>query len=273
MKTIGKDSNSLEYWKDLSGNYVSALGNDYHKHRLGVIRDLIPKSLYVPGKMIFDFGCGDAVLFPEFLDAGASIRGSDISPEMIDLAHQRLSEKGGDESLAILGGVEVLGDFEDASLDAILSFNVLAYLTLEEERAFYEQARRIIKPGGFLIVTHSNELFDMFSLNRFTVAFYEKNFLQNQYKEAGINELLSAADKPSDIVTYNVRENPLSYAHKLRTFGFDEIEQRFINHHPAPPSLLPKERVYASTLDVPESERWKLMFTCSTFGSCAQRIT
>jgi predicted SAM-dependent methyltransferase len=46
-----------------------------------------------------------------------------------------------------------LAFLEDNSLDAILSFNVLAYLTDDQEDLFYRQAFRLLRTGGYLIVT------------------------------------------------------------------------------------------------------------------------
>lgn len=261
MQKYGLEVDSKDAWAELTAEYTAALDGAYHRHRLEVIRSLIPASLFAPGQRVLDFGCGDAVLFPPFLQAGAQISGLDIAPEMITAAKQRL----GSNVQASLGGVAELAQVATASLDGLLSFNVLAYLTDEEDREFYRQARRIVKPGGCLVVTHSNELFDMFSLNRFTVEFFERNF------GARVGTLLASPESPASRVTYNVRENPLAYRHKLSSHGFHEKVQRFINHHPAPPLQLEGERTYADTLNVADAQQWRLLFTCSTFGSCAMR--
>ena len=123
-----------------------------------------------------------------------------------------------------------------ASLDAVLSFNVLAYLTQDEEKTFYEQSARALKVGGYLLVTHSNELFDMFSLNRYTLEFFQRHLASEPCYHSLLKELLSKADFPREAMSYNVRENPLSYRYKLARYGFDETRQEFINLHAAPPS-------------------------------------
>lgn len=270
-KALGKEHDSKDYWARETGEYVEALENQYHTHRLGVIQNLIPKGLYAGEKAIFDFGCGDAVHFPDFIKAGAKISGIDIAPEMIELAENRLSAQGMDPKVAKLGTVQDMAALPDASLDAILSFNVLAYLSDEEDRLFYQHAARTLRKGGYLVVTHSNELFDLFSLNEYTVEFFKRNFLTSPEHAHGLAELLPNSDNRAKPVTYNVRENPLTYPSKLARHGFAEVRQSFINLHPAPPTLLGKKTSYPDTLNVPEADRWKLMFQCSTYGSCSQR--
>ncbi|MEB3295252.1 MAG: class I SAM-dependent methyltransferase [Synechococcales bacterium] len=270
---LGREESSLAYWATASEHYVGALANAYHTHRLQVIRSLIPNALYCPGQTIFDFGCGDAVLFPEFLAAGAQISGIDIAPEMIVLAHQHLRDQGYETSLAKQADVDYLTQIPTASLDALLSFNVLAYLTDTEEQQFYREAQRIVKPGGYLIVTHSNQLFDLFSCNHYTVEFFKQQFATAADRDR-LDALFSWVTLPeqsvSNAVSYNVRENPLSYRYKLADYGFQELHQEFIHFHPLPPALL-TEKTYVDTLQVAERDRWKLMFMCSTFGSCAIR--
>jgi len=279
---------SKDHWEGIATDYVGALDHSYHQHRLAVIRALIPDELFAAGRQIFDFGCGDAVHFRAFLDAGAHIEGVDISERMIEQARQRLRDLRRDVDLARVGGVDALHAVPAASLDAVLSFNVLAYLTQAEEKTFYEQSARVLKVGGYLLVTHSNELFDMFSLNRYTVEFFQRYLASEPYCKSALKELLAKADVPEEAVTYNVRENPLSYRHKLARYGFKETRQEFINFHRAPPLALEQalirgvvyqknsskwhllnQKEYPDTLGWPEEERWKLMFSCSTFGSCA----
>lgn len=270
MEKLGQNLDSKQYWANEANRYSDALESDYHKHRLDVIRSLIPAELFRPNKQIFDFGCGDAVLFPWFIETKGKIAGIDISPEIIELGQQRLTNCGLDSSLIKVDDVNYLKNIPPASLDGLISFNVLAYLTDEEELTFYQEASRIVKPGGYLIVTHSNSLFDMFSLNKYTIDFIKDNFISDGFCDDQLSNLLTHANTEYK-ATYNVRENPLSYHHKLKKFNFKELKQEFINLHILPPPLL-QDKSYPSTLNFAEEERWKLMFVCSTFGSCAIRL-
>nr|WP_194365794.1 class I SAM-dependent methyltransferase [Thiospirillum jenense] len=231
---------------------------------------MIPAELFKPQSQIFDFGCGDAVFFPWFLEMGCHIEGIDISPEMVEIGQQRLTNLGVDSCLIQVSDVNYLKKIPSASLDGLLSFNVLAYLTNEEELTFYQEASRIVRSGGYLVVTHSNSLFDLFSLNQHTIDFFENNFIPDRYHRSEFSKLISDSAL-SKGAYYNIRENPLSYRYKLNGFKFKEIKQEFINLHVLPPCLL-QNKNYPSTLNFAEEQRWKLMFMCSVFGSCSIRL-
>ena len=154
---------------------------------------------------------------------------------MVELGKQRLLELNYDPGILMLGDIESLGSIESNSLDAVLCFNTLAYFTDEEEKKFYQEANRIIKRNGYLAVSHSNELFDLYTLNRYTVEFFKRNLIKDPGTIKSIEELLQHPDEPAAYTTYNIRENPLAYKHKLLEFGFTEINQLFSNLYELPP--------------------------------------
>lgn len=234
-RTFGRDCDSSSHWNETGATYVDALDNRYHRQRLAIIEELIPRDLMTAGARIVDFGCGDGVLLPPFLAAGASIAGIDASASMIAAARGRLAAAGFDPALVQVGGAADLARIPSASLDGLLSFNVLAYLTDEEERTFYSHAARIVRPGGYLVVTNSNELFDLFSLNALTRRFFERHLVAPEYHEH-LASLLPRGDEAA--APYNVRENPLTYKDKLAAPGFAQQRQAFINWHHAPPAVL-----------------------------------
>ncbi len=262
LQKLGAEKDSFDYWEDTTNDYVGKLEGDYHTHRLNVINALIPDDLYQSGKRIFDFGCGNAVHYPQFTDKGVRIEGVDISETMVAEAHNNLKAWGMPMDIVKQGGVELMKSIPDDSFDAVISFNVLAYLTNEEDREFYIQAQRILKDGGQLIVTHSNSLFDMFSLNAMTSQFFADN-----YNVDCVGDMLVNSKIDENRPQYNVRENPLAYRYKLANYGLEEMQQEFINFHALPPMQMTEDRDYPDTLDIAHDQRWKLMFQCSTYGS------
>ena len=196
---------------------------------------------------------------------------------MIGAARERLAGLGPDVLVLEQGGVGVMKKIADGSVDSVFALNVLAYLEPDEEEAFYRETHRVLRPGGQLIVTHSNELFDMFTFNRYTVDFFARNFaFGNETKT--IASLLTHPDKP-DRQGFSIRENPLNYSVKLLGYGFREEQQEFAILHELPFLLTPEinfddinKRTYPKTIGWPERDRWKLMFVCSIFGSRATRL-
>ncbi|MCX8045014.1 MAG: methyltransferase domain-containing protein [Desulfobacterota bacterium] len=269
---VGDTISAVRYWSERANAYNEQIDGPYHRHRLAVIHRLL-EAVALDGTFCVDFGCGDGVMLEFLVARGACVFGCDPVAEMVAAAQRRIGNKGA----VVRGGVDALARIKPRSVDCVLALNVLAYLTAAEEQTFYREAARILKPGAALVVTHSNELFDMYTLNRLTVDFYARHFCGEGSADR-IASLLTHPQIPERIV-FNVRENPLSYAHKLAEFGFREDQQEFMNLHPLPPLLMDPEgfrnidaREYAPTLDWPEQERWKLMFMCSMFGSRATLI-
>jgi SAM-dependent methyltransferase len=258
-------------WRGVAKRYLETIQGPYHANRLAMVQALCA-TVPLSGARCLDFGCGDGVFMAWLADRDATVAGADINPTMVAAARDQLAALGDRLLFVRQCGAEGLAELPDAGLDAVFALNVLAYLEPDEEAAFYRHARRMLRPGGQLIVTHSNELFDLFTFNRYTVNFVRKYFSF----DAGPTEiapLLTHPDKP-DRAGFHVRENPLSYRYKLRQRGFDERQQEFAILHEQPPLLTPEidfdainTRRYPETLGWPDEERWKLMFVCSIFGS------
>lgn len=252
MKRIGRDISASDYWTNEGAQYHSAIDNPYHQHRLGVVRSLIPAETGT----VLDFGCGDGVML-------ASFRGELIGIEpdqgLLDAARMQFPS-----ARLLHGSIEQFAAIDAGSVDLVLCLNVLAYMSDEEDATFYRESHRVLRQGGVLVVTHSNELFDLFSLNAYTVDFFRREF------GCDPSQMLKHPDKP-DVATYNIRENPLTYSRKLARFGFREDRQEFINWHDQPPMLGKDDTTLRDTLSVDQSERWKLMFRCSTFASRSRK--
>lgn len=257
MKRVGAEIPSGDHWRAAGTAYAAEINQPYHRHRLRVIGALLP---IVTGREALDFGCGDGVMLRELVGRGAAAIGIERDPA--------LAERAATVGRVICGGVDALRDL--GRQGCILAANVLAFMTTDEERAFYTEARRILAPAGHLVVTHSNDLFDLFTLNAFTADFHRRHF------GSDVSGLLAQPNKPSR-ATFNVRENPISYPAKLAGLGFAVERMEFMNYHAAPPLIsgedgddMTRERI--DTLNWPEAERWKLMFQCSMFGVRARAI-
>lgn len=245
-------------WNSYSRYYLTDIESSYHRERFRMVEALLQSADF---EDLLDFGCGDG----RFLELATRGWGFDISSEMIEAASLRVCARA---SINLrVGSIDELSEVPSESVSAVLAANVLAYLSHDQLDAFYEQAHRILRPSGALVVTHSNELFDLFTLNKFTVAFFTEHF------DVDVSSLLNFPASP-DRPMHNVRANPLSYGSEMQSRGFREVQQEFAIHHPLPPLLDPGhepdalgQREVTSVLEYPPRSRWKAMFTCSIFGS------
>ena len=265
-------TNRAQYWKSHGPSYRSQLDGPYHSHRLAVVRRLID-GLSLPSSRSVDFGCGDGVVTEHLARNGAVVTGIDIDRSMCLAARRRLRVADLDGDVRN-GGLETLSSLEAGSVDNLVAINVVGYLTDQEERQFYAEASRVVKSGGGLVVMAGNELFDLYTLNAHTATFHAKHFGRDGRR---VDRLLTHPNEP-DRERRNIYNNPLTYRHMLRRYGFEEAQQEFANLHPLPPLLMDPagfadidRRDYVDTLGWDESERWKLLFMCAMFGSRAVR--
>ena len=263
MSTFGRDAASIPYWEAEAANYranIDANRIDYHRNRLLTADRLLDLADLPAGARIVDFGCGDGFYTHELARRGHRVTGLDPAQAMIHLADEQ-----GSAARFFVGGATALT--QAGACDAVIALNVLAYLTDEEMEAFWSGLAEILAPGGSFLVSHSNELFDVFALNAGTANFFARNFTHG----APVDQLLAqdSADHPG----YNVRSNPLTYASELSEHGLTEVAQAFFNYHPLPPKLL-GDGDHGRIVDIEklgDVPAWKQMFQCSTMFSLSRR--
>jgi len=110
-----------------NGAFVPALGN-------GVLEWLNAQR----GESILDLGCGDGQLTQRIGATGASVRGVDASPQMVEASRARGVE-------AQVGAAESL-PFEDRVFDAVFSNAALHWVRGQD--AMMGEVNRVLKPGG-----------------------------------------------------------------------------------------------------------------------------
>ena len=101
------------------------------------------------GKKALDMGIGTGFLSNVALRSGLEVVGMDLSPHMLDKAVKNLS-KYGSRFTGLVGDAEN-PDFPDQSFDIVMSRFML--WTLPNPRKMLENAARMLKPGGTLLLS------------------------------------------------------------------------------------------------------------------------
>lgn len=118
------------------------------------IKEAIVKSWVRPGMSQLDIGCGTGELLLKAARKGARVTGVDISEGMLSIARKRIAGSGlsGEITLHEAGATEVGALFSDNSFDLITSTLVFSELYAEERSLLLSEIRRLLKPGGRLVI-------------------------------------------------------------------------------------------------------------------------
>ena len=140
------------------------LGNE----RVAAAWQAVLDRLGQPRGRLLDLGCGGGQLCFEAAAAGMHAVGIDIADGMIEHCHQQTRSLPTEQQNRLefhVGSVVDTG-LPNASFDAIAALGLIEYVP--EDEPFLSECWRLLQPGGALIVTCRNRLFNLFSQNDYT---------------------------------------------------------------------------------------------------------
>jgi SAM-dependent methyltransferase len=97
---------------------------------------------------VLDFGCGCGRVTRYWDTFGGSVSGSDVSASAIEWCRRNLTFARF-ESNALGSPL----DFEEGSFDLVYALSVFTHLTADLQIAWRDELRRVLRPGGLLLVT------------------------------------------------------------------------------------------------------------------------
>lgn len=232
-------------------------------------------------KTILDAGCGDGRVLLETIKSGFNCVGFDNSKNMLNEAKRYLEQNGYKSDAVRYGDIYDI-PFEKDMFDLVLCLGVLP--NLPNHKSIFEQFRKVLKKDGSLIASFNNELFSLFSINKYTVTFFEELYneirLQKGIKDdvlLSLKEWLHLEDisivkkvmEDSEIDKKDVcftRYNPLNVYDIFREYGFQVEEIRFCHYHPIPPCFEKKYPIlfkeFAEKLETVEYD-WRGGILCN----------
>lgn len=289
-------SRTVEHYDSIAGTYdergYSLTGRDYpaNHFRLEMAKELLAR---LPKGRLLDAGCGTGLLLAYAVAEGFDCVGSDFSAGMLNKARRNLGPELAERVPLIQTPLHELGQLDDGSFDIVMCLGVFPYIPEDVEGESYATLRRLLRPGGTFVTAHQNELFDLFTFNKYTLRFFERNVYPLLEERGALTPLAELKDALRALIThpdepvntdagrsgrdiiFTRPENPLTYGDKLASFGFREKETLYYHFHAAPPLIRnasPALLDASKQLELVEARSWQGMFIASSFVSVAEAV-
>ena len=153
--------------------------------RVRVALDLVAEALGADRGRLLDVGCGGGDLCIDAARLGFDATGVDIADGMIAEAERRRAELPDEDRrrMRFVVGDALVHDMAGTTFDAVTALGLLEYL--EDDAAFFARAAAWVRPGGVLVVSCRNRLFNLASQNDYTAREIESGAAMALLQEVG----------------------------------------------------------------------------------------
>ena len=248
--------------------------------RLGILNNRLSA---LNAKRIFEVGMGEGSPLLNWSKMGMEVAGCDLSAPMVASTVARLEREG------VKGAVLFVGDAEDAvtlapalrsgKYDAVVASGVLPHI--QNEPAFFNNLKMLLRPGGRIFVEFRNKLFSLFTMNRYTKEFILDDLLAGvsaDTKKLVAEELdrrLATTmpamrnhedqDRPNYDQILAKFHNHFELSEEVTKYGFRTIGFHWYHYHAAPPMLASKvgQNFRTDSMRLEHEGSWRGMFLSS----------
>ena len=138
-----------EYWHDIYFRSEAYTGYSLRKQHDFVLNQM---AQIEGARHILDVGCGAGVTAVALAQAGYEVSGLDIAPRMIGLAQQWAQHEGVRCDFNVASARHL--PYVDGQFDVVFALGLLS--NLQDDRTALAEMRRVLRPGGTLLVTVAN---------------------------------------------------------------------------------------------------------------------
>jgi 2-polyprenyl-3-methyl-5-hydroxy-6-metoxy-1,4-benzoquinol methylase len=216
-----------------------------------VHQDLVRRLLdEVGARRVLDAGCGPASMLRSLASSSRELYGFDLTPEMVREARRIMAPLGVPETHLWQGSVTEAAAFrppgEPGGFDAAICIGVLPHVPAALDDAVIRNLRDAVVPGGLVLAEARNQLFALFTLNRYSHEFFLNDLIRVDALRAAAGDGVVTLDRALDVVRERFRTDlPPQRKGKLGEPGYDEVLSRTHN-----PFVLKEQFVAAGLHDV-----------------------
>jgi 2-polyprenyl-3-methyl-5-hydroxy-6-metoxy-1,4-benzoquinol methylase len=279
-----------------SGTYY----DDYYGAKASyppVHRELIRRLLRDAGaRTLLDAGCGPASFLRELADDGIERYGFDVTPEMVREARRVLGRQGVPPERIWEGSVLTAESFRQPGatvspgFDAAVCVGVLPHVPAEADEVVIRNLRGAVRPGGLVVLEARNQLFALFTLNRYSHQFFLHDLIRDGALRALAGEQAPALDvaleqlqdrfrldlppvrkgkagEPGYDEVLSRTHNPLVLRQQAADLGLADVRVLFYHYHSMPPMLAAAvpDLFRRTSLAMESPEDWRGYFMASAF--------
>lgn len=242
-------------------------------------------------RTLLDAGCGPASML-RVLPPSLDRYGFDLTPEMVAEAELVLREQGVPDGQVWEGSVLDPAAFGAAGVDfdAAICIGVLPHVAPEADAVVLDNLRGAVRPGGLVVLEARNQLFSLFTLNRYShQLFLEELIPVDRLREVAGDEApaLDAAlgdlegmfrtdlpplrtgkeTEPGYDEVLSRTHNPLVLRDQMEAAGFRDVRVLFYHWHALPPmagAAVPAAQ-RAVSVEMERPDDWRGLVMASAF--------
>jgi ubiquinone/menaquinone biosynthesis C-methylase UbiE len=145
-------TSTAAYWKQIYSDdrLLPAIYRDRHDTALGWIQELDLR----PNARILEVGCGAGLITVVLARNGYTVDALDSTPAMLQMTRNDAADQGVQDRIRIHAADVHALPFEAHTFDLVIAIGVIPWL--HSERVALQEMQRVLKPGGYLLVTADN---------------------------------------------------------------------------------------------------------------------
>ncbi len=215
-------------------------------------------------KNVLDAGCGPASFLRELADQNLQLYGFDLTPEMVAEGRRIVESLGTSADRIWEGSVLSRESFQppidgpEHGFDAAVCIGVLPHIPQDQDRTVIDNLRDAVKPGGLIAAEARNQLFSLFTLNRYSYEFILQDLIRPKRLQESANgsgqalaDSLEAfqkqfrmdqppvrrgkEDEPGYDEVLSRTHNPLILRQQFEEAGLRDVNVLFYHYHCLPP--------------------------------------